>query len=179
MPANLKDHERPETLPQTDAYSGFPVTDSVDEMALDTMRVLADNPEDLDLALRVYADVKRAQKHMAEFLIEVEKHAVELMPAPEKLPNGRWKTQLSPVDGVGTFSVYRKSARTTWSDDTLAEYVERAHEAGMINGPKDIANVVREVAGISYYRVGALNELGIDADDHRERLMGDLALKWA
>lgn len=71
------------------------------------------------------------------------------------------------VDGLGTVEKATTSKTTRWEHDEVTKAVL---EAGWdeISHPNDVAALLRRVAGISYWRVGELQKLGLDANEFRE-----------
>lgn len=85
-----------------------------------------------------------------------------------------------PVMGVGTVEVYRGKHRSNWDHPALAAAVLDAHLAGTpgeVPDPWEVRDWLMETAGIGYWRVKALRNLGIDADGYCTAVPGVPSVK--
>lgn len=76
------------------------------------------------------------------------------------------------VDGIGAVYVGRTDSRPRWDERGALQYVLDAKLAeycpahgGELPNPETVVAWVLEVAGISYFRKGVLNELGVPIDE--------------
>lgn len=79
------------------------------------------------------------------------------------------------VEGVGVIRAFRGKDRKSWEHEALVRDVVDAHLAqldGEIPDPFTVAGWIREAAGIGYWKTGALNALGLDADEFCESSPG-------
>jgi hypothetical protein len=79
------------------------------------------------------------------------------------------------VEGVGVVRAFRGQARKAWEHESLVHDVVDAHLAqldGEIPDPFTTARWIREAAGFSYWKSGALKALGLDPDDYCESTRG-------
>lgn len=82
------------------------------------------------------------------------------------------------LDGVGTFTKSPASSKHTWDHDkTALAVIREAWEAGRINHPDDAAAVLKEAAGISYWRATYLKDHGMDPSDFRESEYGSPSVR--
>lgn len=130
---------------------------------------LTDDLDDLscDDAVRVLHEIQMARKALQaseEFLTE---RVHEAWGQDYKTPR--------VVPGVGVVRAFRGKARKAWEHEALVHNVVDAHLSqleGEIPGPFIVAGWIREAAGFSYWKAGALNALGIDPDDFCESSPG-------
>lgn len=78
------------------------------------------------------------------------------------------------IPGVGTMQVRKGSTRKAWDHDGLAKAVisTRLAATGEVPDPFEVRDWITEAASFSYWRVGILRELGIDASDYCESTPG-------
>ena len=119
-----------------------------------------------DALLRLWHQCQLAIRTLTDLADECEQAAVPLMPWAEG-PRGGRKPAPVVVDGVGAIEVRKANVRTTWDVEATTKAVVRAAmERGEIGHPLDVANLILRVAGggLSYFKVGELAALDIDAD---------------
>jgi hypothetical protein len=156
-------------VPPTDHYDGTPLTHDVGERVDDTLTAVEEHDDegDLDLWLRVISDAQGAMAQLQVLIDECERRALEVIPL------GR--NAVSDVAGV--FTASKPARRTSWDDNLIHKYTRAAVQAGIINNPDDFAAALKAAAGISYWRVGPLKDVGIDPNDVREQDFYDARLK--
>lgn len=79
------------------------------------------------------------------------------------------------VEGVGTVRAFRGKDRKAWQHEALVrDVVDRnlAATEGEVPDPFTVAGWIREAAGFSYWKTGALKALGLDADEYAETSRG-------
>jgi hypothetical protein len=85
--------------------------------------------------------------------------------------------KIEVVDGLGIFEKRTAATQTVWEHEALAmAVVDAAMERGDIAHPHDVARVLMDCAGISYWRVGdedrGLKRYGLDPDAFRDKVHG-------
>lgn len=150
---------------------GTPIKDFTDAMSLRLLDAIdaANQDQDTDMLLRIYADATKAAATLRLLATEAEARVVAHLPDKET----------TVVEGLGVFSKRKPAVRTKWDNGVLDEYIKRAVEAGDINGPQDVPAKIREVvyAGTNF-KVTKLAEYGIEAKDWRESEYGPAKLRW-
>lgn len=152
-------------------------------LTLALVEALTEEPDDFALAVRIFADCKKAIAMLNEVAQAAERRAVELIPWEDVLnrdgePSGRRRRATLTVHGVGSFTVSRPAIKTVWADDTLELYLERCRELGELNGPSDVPALVAKVlyAGTQYKKT-VMREY-LDLDPLVEEQYGEPRLRW-
>lgn len=122
--------------------------------------------------------------HGAAFLLDLARAARVHVSAVEQALSEHiaklWRTErhLAPVEvpGLGLIGVKYGAERKQWDHDGLTSAVVNANLAAL-NGeipsdPFTVARWITAAAAPSYWRVGILADLGVDADDYCTRLPG-------
>lgn len=127
-----------------------------------------------DELLHLIADIEEAISSLRTARSMAEKLAVPLMP----WPRGRARQgQRLVVSEVGVFRVKRKDGKVEWNHAGVAHaVVDAAWAAHRIDHPRDAADVLLEVAAVSYWRMDPLRELGIDPSEYRSTDDGPLTV---
>jgi hypothetical protein len=74
------------------------------------------------------------------------------------------------VDGQMPFRLRPKRPKPVWQDrQVMTAYLEKARQDGRVNHVEDVAEVLLEALAVGYWRVGAVEKAGLNADDYRER----------
>jgi hypothetical protein len=107
--------------------------------------------------------------------------------AERQLEDRLAKAMTSKVSADGSFEKKWQPGKTVWDHDFIAPRIAAASrdervldtETGVIEGEAEAAvRCIREAAGISYWRVGALRRFGIDPDAVREREGGRFTIRF-
>lgn len=150
---------------------GTPIKDFTDAMSLRLLDAIdaANEDQDTDMLLRIYADTTKAAATLHLLATEAEARVVAHLPDKEA----------TTVEGLGVFSKRKPAVRTKWDNGVLDEYIKRAVEAGDINGPQDVpAKILEVVYAGTNFKVTKLAEYGIEAKDWRESEYGPAKLRW-
>lgn len=121
---------------------------------------------------------------------EVLKALVEARKVLQSVESGmeRWIAQVwrnenlygdIAVEGIGVVSVHRGKSRKAWDHEGIAGHVIDAHltgGSGEMPTPWEVKNWLLDAAGIAYWRVTSLKELGIDVDEFCDTLPGTLSV---
>lgn len=124
---------------------------------------------------RAYVDLKQVADAVAIVCREVETRLVNAM-----------QTRHLTIENLGTFEKLPATSRKAWDHPLLAEkIVQKAldkrlvdRDTGEVEDPVQVATkALLSTAGISYWRVGEVKKLGINADEYCEKEYGNPRVK--
>ncbi len=124
-------------------------------MAYDDDRAALAEAGDVDALAWGMARLRDLRLSFAALLDAVEQDVARLMP-----------DRLHDVEGLGILERRKAKKRTEWDHRGVAKAVlEQAWEAGDINSPTDVVDLLLKVAGVGYWKVTELRPRGIDSAD--------------
>lgn len=137
-----------------------------------------------DALLRVQELVKIIRDSEAAIELWIEKIFKDQKWAHEFTDrNGNLRVKYEPQETpLGVVEIRRSSNRRDWDHEALAKdwldsWLEKNAEGGVLPSPWQIKNALMEVAGIGYWKVGVLKELGIDPDEYCDSSPGTPRVK--
>lgn len=90
------------------------------------------------------------------------------------------------VERVGTFTARQKSEKVVWDHDGLftqmicrgRDEVKRGDDGFPLEPPEEaVARMIKDCAGVGYWRTGALRAHGIKVSDYRDRVPGSFTVQ--
>jgi hypothetical protein len=132
------------------------------------IELMDESSRDADLGEIEWDDAVR----LLAALRDARKRLVGIEAAFERYIDRQWRRQkvTGPVavEGVGQVEVYRSRERHGWDHPALAAAVVEANmpTTGEVPDPWDVRDWLMAAAGVGYWRVTALRNLGIDPDGY-------------
>lgn len=131
---------------------------------------------DLERCAHELIQIRRLQRTLGRVQDEIEDRVAALMPDKRTV-----------IDGIGLLERRRSATRTTWYHDQLfAVVAARGSDERQIDldtgealesEAQAVVRAIRECAGLSYWRKGALVARGIDPDQYVESMPGRMKVQ--